>query len=83
MVTVLYRQRHGFDVRIYIKGHPPAHAHVWKGDKELRINLITFEVTRNRGYNTREIRQIRALIAENQDLLLDVWKELQKTGENQ
>ena len=83
MVTVLYRQRHGFDVRIYIKDHPPAHAHVWKGGKELRINLITFEVTRNRGYNTREIRQIRALIAENQDLLLDVWKELHKTGENQ
>ena len=28
MVTVLYRQRHGFDVRIYIRDHPPAHVHV-------------------------------------------------------
>lgn len=82
MVTVLHRQRYGFDVRIYIKDHTPAHAHVWKGNKELRINLTTFEVSRNRGYNNREIRQIRSLIAENQELLLDVWNELHKSHES-
>ena len=82
MVTVLYRQRHGFDVRIYLKDHPPAHAHVWKGDKELRIDLFTFEVSRNQGDTMREIRVIPALIAEHQDLLLNVWKELQKNAEN-
>ena len=34
---------------------------------------------RNRGHNTREIRRIRALISENQDLLLDVWTTLQES----
>ncbi len=80
MVTVLYRQRHGYDVRIYTKDHPPAHAHVWKGDKNLQINLMTFEVSDIRGYNSREIRQIRKLVADNNVLLLDVWKALHETG---
>ena len=76
MVTVLYRQRHGYDVRIYMKDHPPAHAHVWKGDKELQIDLMTFEISNNRGYNVREIRQIRKLVTEYQDLLLDIWHRI-------
>lgn len=76
MVTVLYRQRHGYDVRIYMKDHPPAHAHVWKGDKELQIGLMTFEISNNRGYNVREIRQIRKLVTEYQDLLLDIWHRM-------
>ena len=81
MVTVLYRQRHGYDVRIYTDDHPPAHAHVWKGDKELQINLNTFVVKHNRGYSMREIRQIRELITDNRELLLDVWKEIHEKGE--
>lgn len=80
MVTVLYRQRHGYDVRIYTKDHPPAHAHVWKGDKNLRINLMTFEVSDIRGYNMREIGQIRKLVADNRELLFDVWKAIHERG---
>ncbi len=79
MVTILYRQGQGYDVRIYTEDHPPAHAHVWKGDKELRINLITFEISHNRGYNMREIRQIRKLIVENSELLLNVWNEIHES----
>lgn len=59
-----------------MKDHPPAHAHVWKGEKNLRINLMTFEVSDNRGYNMREIRQIRKLVTEYQDLLLDIWHRI-------
>lgn len=81
MVTVLYRQRHGYDVRIYLKDHPPAHVHVWKGESNLRMDLLTFEVSDNRGYNTREIRQIRKLVSDYQDLLLDVWHNLHEKGE--
>ena len=76
MVTVLYRQRHGYDVRIYTRDHAPAHAHVLKGEKSLQIDLKTFEVKDNRGFTTREIRQIRKLIFENQELLLTKWNEI-------
>jgi len=60
------------------KDHP--HAHVWKGDKNLRINLMTFEVSDNRGYNMREIGQIRKLVADNRELLFDVWKAIHERG---
>ena len=80
MVTVLYRQRHGYDVRIYSNDHPPPHAHVWKGDNELQINLITLEVKHNRGYNMREIRQIRKLTFDNRELLREVWRDLHEAG---
>jgi len=73
MVTVLYKQRYGYDVRIYTDDHPPAHAHVWQGNKNIQINLVTLKVDKNRGYNTREIGQIRNLVLEHQDLLLQVW----------
>ncbi len=73
MVTVLYKQRHGYDVRIYTDDHAPAHAHVWKGNKNIQINLVTLKVDKNRGYNTREIGQIRNLVLEHQNLLLQVW----------
>ncbi len=80
MVTILYRQRHGYDVRIYTKDHPPAHAHVWKGEKNLQIDLMTLEVSDNRGYNIREIKQIRNLVVNNRELLLNVWKTLHESG---
>jgi len=80
MVTVLYRQRHGYDVRIYTKDHPPAHAHVWKGEKNIQIDLMTLEVSDNQGYNTREIRQIRKLVVDNRELLNDVWKAIHESG---
>ena len=38
MVTVLYRQRHGYDVRIHTDDHPPAHVHVWKDNASLLSN---------------------------------------------
>ena len=82
MVTVLYRQRHGYDVRIYTEDHKPAHAHVWKGARNLQINLTTLEVDHNYGYNTREIRAIRKLVMRNQDLLLDVWHMIHEQGES-
>lgn len=81
MVTVLYRQRHGYDVRIYTNDHPPAHAHVLRGDKKVQINLNTLEVKHNRGYSTREIRQIRKLVTENRELLFDVWNDIHEKGE--
>ncbi len=82
MVTVLFRQRHGFDVRIYTKDHQPAHAHVWKGEKNIRINLKTLEVEQNRGYNTGEIQAIRRLVIEHQQLLLDVWNLIHEQGDS-
>ena len=81
MVTVLHRQRYGYDVRIYTNDHPPAHVHVWKGNKSVRVKLNSLEFTKNRGYNTRELRQIRRLISENRNLLFEVWNRFHEPNE--
>ena len=73
MVTVLCRQRHGYDVRIYTDDHLPAHVHVFKGEKRVQVYLDPIEFEDNHGFNTRELGRIRDLIEENIDLLMRMW----------
>lgn len=78
MVTILYRQRHGYDVRMYPDDHDPPHVHVWKGGREVKIDLETMEVISmsHRFYN-REIGQMVNLLREHEPILMNVWERLQ------
>ena len=82
MVTVLYRQRHGYDVRIFTEDHEPAHVHVVKAGKRVRVYLdpITFDDIR--GFNDRELRQIRSLIERHMDLLRSQWNHIHRYGKS-
>lgn len=74
MVTILHRQRYGYDVRIY----PDPHVHVWKGGRQAKIDLETMEViSMSNNFNSREIRQIVNLLREHESLLFEVWERLQ------
>ncbi|MCY3864194.1 MAG: DUF4160 domain-containing protein [Chloroflexi bacterium] len=78
MVTVLYRQRHGYDVRMYPDDHDPPHVHVWKGGRQVKIDLETMDViSMSHCFNSREIGQIVNLLREHESLLLSVWERLQ------
>ncbi len=76
MVTILYRQRHGFDVRIFTREHGPAHVHVYRGEKRVKVNLQPIRFSRNKGFTSRELRQIRELLSENMKLILREWERL-------
>ena len=76
MVTILNRRQHGYDVVIYTKDHSPAHAHVIKGERRLRINLPDMTVSRNRGFNSREIKRIRRLLNDNLDFIMSEWARI-------
>ncbi len=39
MVTILHRQRYGYDVRMYPRDHDPPHVHVWKGGRQIKIDI--------------------------------------------
>ncbi len=73
MVTVLYRQRHGYDVRIHTDDHFPAHVHVWRDNRELIVELRKMRIRKNKGFNSREVRQILALLREHESLLRETW----------
>ena len=73
MVTVLYRQRHGYDVVVYPKDHEPAHVHVFRGDNEVLIDIQDWTVISNFGFTSREIRKIVHLLQEHVALLRATW----------
>lgn len=79
MVTVLYRQRHGYDVVIHTEDHGPAHVHVIKGGNEVLIELITWRVIENHRFNGRELRRIRRLLRDNEELLVATWSRLHES----
>lgn len=76
MVTLLHRQRHGYDVRIYLREHGPAHVHVVKGEKRVKVFLHPIAFTDNKGFAERELRQIEKFLAVRLGFLLRKWEEL-------
>ena len=76
MVTILHRRKHGYDVVIHTNEHGPAHVHVFRGGKQLKVELLPIRVVYNGGFNSREIRRIRALLEEHHALLLQEWTRL-------
>ena len=76
MVTVLYRQRHGFDVRIFTREHGPAHVHVFRGEKHVKVDLDPIRFSQNKGFKSRELKQIRKLLSQHMELIFREWERL-------
>jgi len=67
---------HGYKFRFYaLDQGEPAHVHVVKDGKSLKVWLETMAVARNIGYNEREIERVRAVIAEHQNEWIGVWND--------
>ena len=76
MVTILNRRQHGFDVVIHTNEHGPPHVHVFRGGNKLKAELQPVRIMSYDGFNGRERRRIRALLEQNQALLLREWSRL-------
>ena len=63
----------GYQVKIYLNDHSPAHVHVSKGEKLARVTLQPVAAQNNWGFNERELSQVTALVQANQQLLLTAW----------
>ena len=63
----------GYQVKIYLNDHPPAHVHVVRAGKEARVGLDPIVVHNNWGFNNRELSKIQDIIEANQSLLLAEW----------
>ena len=63
---------------MYPDDHDPPHVHVWKGGRQVKIDLETMEViSMSNNFNSREIRQIVDLLRDHESLLFEVWERLQ------
>jgi hypothetical protein len=57
------------------EGQEPPHIHVKAGGDEAKFWLDPVELVVNYGYNARELNQIKQMIEENRQLLLEAWHE--------
>lgn len=57
------------------EGQEPPHIHVKAGGDEAKFWLDPVGLVVNYGYNARELNQIKQMIEENRQLLLEAWHE--------
>lgn len=67
---------HGHKFRFYaLDRDEPAHVHVVKDGKSLKVWLRNLEVARNKGYNDREVAQLLAVTGEHRDEWIGAWND--------
>ena len=66
----------GFQVRIYLNDHPPAHVHVFNADGEAQITLEPVRIDRVWSMKPADVARAKVLVTSHRGALLDKWKEL-------
>jgi len=58
-----------------LEGSEPPHIHVEKAEKYAKFWLHPVHLARNRGFLSRHLREIRAMVEEHQTLFEEKWHE--------
>lgn len=66
----------GFQVRIYLNDHPPAHVHVFSAGGEAQIALNPVRIERVWSMKPAQAARAKALVAAHRAALVEKWKEL-------
>lgn len=64
--------------RIYFYSHEPnetPHVHIDRDSQTCKFWLAPVSLALNIGFNAKELRDIEAIIAENEQQLLEAWNE--------
>ncbi len=59
----------------YSNDHLPVHIHVEKRSSTAKFNLQPIELIKSKGFNARELSEIRKLIEKNKSFLENSWYE--------
>ena len=65
----------GFRFFFYSNEHLPKHIHAEKGEKTAKFNIEFVELVKSYKFNATELKKIRNLIEENQELFKQQWDE--------
>ena len=65
----------GFRFFFYSNEHLPKHIRIEKAEKTAKFNLEFVELIKSSRFNATELKQIRNLVEENQELLIQKWDE--------
>ena len=73
MPTIIYID--GFRFFFYSNEHLPKHVHIEEGEKTAKFNIEFVELVKSYRLNASELKQIRNLVEENKELLIQKWDE--------
>jgi hypothetical protein len=73
MPTVL--STNGYRFFFYSNDHLPKHIHIEKENKTAKFNLEPVELIKSSKFTASELRQIRNLVEESLELLINKWDE--------
>ena len=74
MPTVL--RQDGFEFVIYTNDQEPRHVHAYKGDGEAKIELSSVAMVGVWEMKKSDARKAKRIVAENQDYLIQKWREI-------
>lgn len=57
------------------EGTEPAHIHVETAEKYAKFWIPSCELSNSMGYNSKEMRRLRKIVEDNQELFLERWNE--------
>lgn len=73
MPTIL--RIYGYRFFFYSNEHLPVHIHIEKENKTAKFNLKNTELVRSRKFSATEIKEIRKLVEDNNELFKNKWDE--------
>ncbi len=65
----------GFRLFFYSNEHLPKHIHIEKADKTAKYNIEFIELVKSSRFSASDLKQIRSLVEENQEFLIQKWNE--------
>lgn len=66
----------GYKFRFYaLDMDEPPHVHIVKNGKSAKVWLRSLDLANNKGYNDRELKELLALIRQNQSVWIEAWNE--------
>ena len=65
----------GFKFFFYRNDHLPRHIHIEKGEKTAKFNIEFIQLIKSYRFNDNELKKIKNLIDENQELFKQKWDE--------
>ena len=66
----------GFQVHIWLNGHPPAHVHVYPAEGLAIVNLLTLTIRAAYDMKPAELRRAVAIVEANRSRFLQKWREI-------
>jgi len=65
----------GFRFFFYSNEHLPKHIHIENAEKTAKFNIENIELVKSSGFNSTQLKILRNLVEENQELLIQKWDE--------